>query len=339
MRGHMAGRCEPRLVARRRFLGWALSSVAALGVSAIAPSARGAGAGKLVRSESSKEGVTLFFALDRAPFPKGSKYDDPTVAVFVPSYYRLPKNRRADVVMFFHGHHANVVMVMNGQQLREQMHASKQNAILVVPQLAKHAADSSAGQLENKRGLSRMVSEMFQELRRDAVGKLLGKTSLAGVKDVGMLCIGAHSGGYRAAAHCLKHGGTNVNETYLFDSLYGEVDVFREWVVKRKGSKGRKRHKLISQYAGGEVRTNNIELMAQLKAAGVKCHHETKPGELTRAQMTKGRAIFMGTQVSHGNVSFRQNNLRDCLYASGLKRHVESDWFEGKNQARKIDYR
>lgn len=294
---------------------------------------------KLVGVTTGKRGVTLTFELRHAPFPKGTKYDTPRVIVFVPTYYRLPKSRKVDALVHFHGHNTTAKKALVAHRLREQLFDSKQNAILIVPQLAVNAADSSGGKLEAKRGLARMLAELIRELGKSAVGKALKKSSLRGVKATRHLCLSAHSGGYRVASFCVRRGGINVNETYLFDALYGQVAAFRRWVAARKGSKGRSRHKLISQYAGGKVRTNNLALLKKLKAQGVPVLHEKKPGQLTRAQLTKGTAIFMGVPVNHGEVTFRHNGLRDCLFASGFKRHEKSDWFKNKNKKRKIDKR
>lgn len=301
--------------------------------------AKGKTKDKLVATKSDKRGVTLTFHLRHAPFPKGSKYDDPTVIVFVPAYYRLPKSRKVDALVHFHGHNTTANKALVAHRLREQVFDSKQNAILVVPQGPVNAADSSGGKLEGKGGLSRLLAELIRELGKSNVSKALSKSSLAGVKAVRHLCLSAHSGGYRVASFCLRRGGINVNETFLFDALYGEVAAFRRWVVARKSSKGRSRHKLISQYAGGKVRDNNLKLLEQLEAQGVPVLHEKKPGQLTRAQLTKGTAIFMGVPVNHGEVTFRHNGLRDCLFASGFKRHKKSDWFKNKNKKRKIDKR
>ncbi len=295
--------------------------------------------GKLVGAAKGDRGVTLRFQLQHAPFPKGSKYDDPTVLVFVPSYFRLPKARDVDVLVHFHGHNTTAEKALAGHRLREQLADSKQNAILVVPQGPVNAADSSGGKLDRAGGLSRLLSELVTELGKAAPSKALGDTSLAGVKSVRHLCLSAHSGGYSVAGSCVQHGGTNVNETFLFDALYGKVETFRRWVRARKGKKGRARHKLITQYVGGEVRDNNLKLLGQLKADGVPVLHETKPGELTRAELTKGTAIFMGSPLGHGEVTFRHNGLRDCLFASGFRRHEKSDWFKDKNDKRKIDER
>ena len=259
--------------------------------------------------------------------------------VFVPAFFRLPKRRAVDVLVHFHGHNTTAKKAIAAHRLREQLFDSRQNAILVVPQGPVNAADSSGGKLDRKGGLSRMLSELVRELRRPPAGKALGKSSLAGCKRVGHLCLSAHSGGYSVAGSCLDRGSINVNETFLFDALYGKVPSFRRWVLLRKSSKGRKRHKLITQYAGGKVKKNNLKLLDELKAKKVPVLHEKKPGELTRAQLTKGTAIFMRVPVNHGEVTFRHNGLRDCLFASGFRRHKKSKWFANKNRKRKIDKR
>ncbi len=319
----------------------ALSALLTAGLVVAAPSqALAAAKRKLIKVERGKRGVTLSLRLTHAPFPAaGAPYQDATVMVFVPHHFRLPKRRSVDAVVHFHGHFNTARSAMQRHQLREQLYDSKQNAILVVPQAALNAADSSGGKLERRGGLRRMLTELIGVLGSRPVSRALGKARLAGARGIGMLCLSAHSGGYRVAAACLRRGGINVNEVYLFDALYGGVPVFRKWVMARKGKKGRRRHKLISHYGGGKVRENNIKLMAQLKRAGVSVSHETKPGQLSRAVLTKTSAGFIATPLAHGKLTFRHNNLRDCLFASGLRRRLSSDWFDDKNAPRSIDTR
>jgi hypothetical protein len=41
----------------------------------------------------------------------------------------------------------------------------------------------------------------------------------------------------------------------------------------------------------------------------------------------------------HMRVTYKSNALRDCLYASSLKRRLDSDWFEKKDDKRAIEPR
>ncbi len=288
------------------------------------------GAGPPRPLEPAFRGTTFVFALDHAPFA-GGKYDDPTVLVYVPAHYRLPEDGAVDVAVYFHGHRYTAERATLGQVLREQLDDSLANAVLVVPQLAVMAPDSSAGRLEEPRGLARLLREVVRELRR-VDPALLGAASLAGARGLGTVCVAAHSGGYNAAAQCLAHGGVEVRECWLFDALYGQCEVFRDWL-------GAGRRKLVSFYAGGEVTRNNLALCDELRAAGVDCRHERRPGELSRADLIEGRAVFIAIPEDHAGAAFSQNQLRDCLRASALHAQGDGGWSANLHAPRKIDRR
>src|SRR5690606_28446814 len=118
---------------------------------------------------------TFAMALEHAPFPDGdSAHRDPTVLVFVPHHYRLPKHRRVDVVVHFHGHMSTAESAMSTHQLREQLYDSRQNAILVVPQGPVRAPDGHFGKLMRPRGLARMLAELLDELSTRRATRALG---------------------------------------------------------------------------------------------------------------------------------------------------------------------
>lgn len=297
-------------------------------------------ASKVLRVETSALGVTLKLALSHAPFPcEGAPYQDATVMVFVPAHYRAPDSDELDLVVHFHGHNTTAEQAIVTHKLREQLNESKQNAVLVVPQGAVNAPDSNPGKLGKKNGLRRLCGELAAVLASPAARRALGDSAIPRKAALGMVCLSAHSGGYRVAAACLRDGGRNVNEVYLFDALYGEVETFRDWVLARKTKSGRDRHKLVSHFVAGDVRRLNLDLERALEAGGVACLHEHRPGELTRKQLMSGRAIFVEALLAHTAVTFEQNAFRDCLFASGLRRQLRSDWFANKNEPRQIDAR
>jgi len=292
---------------------------------------------KVSKTEQSTLGTTIWLGLEHAPFAGLPPYNDDTVIVFVPSYYRLPKNGMIDAVLHFHGHNTTAEHALEQSALREQLAASKQNAILVVPQGPINQPDSAGGKLEQDKGLRKLLRELTSALGERAATKALGPASCKGAKAVGMLCLSAHSGGFHVAAACLLRGGHEVSETYLFDALYGDSPAFQAWVLDRKGRHGRDRHKLISYFTGGKTRDNNLTLYTALRTLGVECLLEEQPGALSRAQLTKTTAAFLSAGLSHADVTFGHNNLRDCLFASGLKRTVPSDWFEAAKGPRSLD--
>jgi hypothetical protein len=329
---------------RRTFL----AALASLPLAAVATSARtaraqpvpaGTGGSPLKSVARDARGTTLTLGLEHAPFPApGAWYRDDTVIVFVPAHYRALADEGVAALVHFHGHNTTAERAMVAHELREQLADSKQNAILLVPQLAVMAADSSCGNLEAAGGLVRMLREAIAVAAREHA--TLGDTAFAADAPVGTVCVSAHSGGYHAAACSLKAGGVDVRETYLFDALYADLETFRDWVVARKGEDLHRRHKLVSYFTeGGTTETLNGLLRTQLDHAGVVCAHEMQEGALSRRDLSHAEAVFVRTGLWHSAVTWESNALRDVLYASALPRHLPTTWFARTTGARPIERR
>lgn len=295
---------------------------------------------RVVRVGVDVRGLTVTLELEHAPFPaSGSGYADPTVLVFIPHHHRVARDAAVSTVVHFHGHNTTAERAIVAHQLREQLYESKQNAILVVPQLAVMAADSSCGKLEVPGGFARMLGDTLRSLDVASVRNVAGRAALSADASLGRVCISAHSGGYHAAACALRNGGVSVQETYLFDALYADVDVFRDWVVAGHGKSMGSRHKLVSYFTAGRTEANTHAMFAELERVGVICAHEQIEGTLSREELTKAEAVSIRTQLAHGAVTSELNSLRDCLYASALRRNLRSSWFEAKHGARPLERR
>src|SRR5579883_3110030 len=176
---------------------------------------------RLKSLERDARGTTLFLSLEHAPFPVGGAfaggYRDDTVVVFVPAHFRFRDDEGVAALVHFHGHNTTAERSITTHELREQLAESRQNAVLVVPQLAVTAPDSSCGKLEAPGGLARLLAEALATTAR--AGRItLGDTAFPPDVALGTVCVSAHSGGYHAAACCLRGGGVDVRETYLFDA-------------------------------------------------------------------------------------------------------------------------
>jgi hypothetical protein len=325
---------------RRRFL----TLAGALAACTLARRARadvpGFPASRLRTIARDSRGTTLVLALDHAPFPCGGlAYRDDSVLVFVPAHYRYREDEGVAALVHFHGHNTTAERATAAHELREQLADSRQNAILIVPQLAINAADSACGKLEAPGGLARLIDEAVATAAREG-RETLDDARFPASAPVGTVCVSAHSGGYHAAASCLRGGGVDVRETYLFDALYAELDTFRDWVVSRKGETLHNRHKLVDYFVEGtSTDVNSRALKAELDRAGVLCVEEKQEGELSRHDLSHGEAVLVRTGLWHSQVTWETNALRDCLYASALPRHLSSDWFARKHGARPIERR
>ena len=168
----------------------------------------------------------------------------------------------------------------------------------------------------------------------------LGDSRFPERPQLGRVCLSAHSGGYHAAACSLRQGGVDVSETYLFDALYAESEVFREWVLARRGDPATSRHKLVSYFtAGAATEVLNRGLREALERSGVRVSEELREGALSRRDLSHAGAVFVRTEVAHSSVTWETNALRDVLYASMLPRHLGSTWFTDRGGARLIERR
>lgn len=298
-----------------------------------------AGGARLKSIARDERGTTILLGLDHAPFPSpGAPYEDDTVLVYVPAHHRFHAEEGLSVLVHFHGHNTTAERATSAHQLREQLSDSRQNAILVVPQLAVMAPDSGCGKLEAAGGLARVLREAIAATSRQ--GRNFGDARFPANAALGTVCVSAHSGGYHAAASCLRAGGVDVRETYLFDALYAEVETLRDWVVARRGEPLHRRHKLVDYFVESTATEANSQMLrAQLEQAGVLCEEEQQEGVLSRHDLSHAEAVFVRTGVYHSQVTWETNALRDCLYASALPRHLSSDWFARKSGARPIERR
>ena len=151
--------------------------------------------------------------------PREGHYDDSSVLVVVPAGLRV--SGVVDMVFWFHGWHNNIDTALQFYGLARQFAASGRNAVLVLPEAARNAADSYGGKMRREGMFRSLVGDVLSELRGKGVigsGVMPGRVALAG-----------HSGGYSVMADILEHGGVGVDEVFLFDALYGRLDTFTRW--------------------------------------------------------------------------------------------------------------
>jgi len=323
---------------RRRTALATLAKIPLLSAAAFAQSGRDEVRARLKSQVQDELGTTLVLGLPQAPFAGVDRGDD-TVIVFVPERYRYRADEGISALVHFHGHNSSAERAISAHALREQLVDSRQNAVLVVPQLALFAADSSCGQLASPGALARLLGGALSTAARTG-RTTLGDSRFPERARLGRVCLSAHSGGYHAAACSLRLGGVDVSETYLFDALYAESEVFREWVLARRDDPVTSRHKLVSYFTvGAPTESINKGLRAALERSGVLVSEELREGELSRRDLSHAGAVFVRTEVAHAAVTWETNALRDVLYASMLPRHLGSNWFANRDGGRLIERR
>ena len=177
-------------------------------------------------------------------------YRDSSVLLIVPQ--NLSRTNKVDLIFWFHGWNNNIDTANQFYEIQKQFLASGKNAVLVLAETAKNAPDSYGGRLEQPGDFSRLVKEVLQQLK---IQKLVGKKATAG-----RITLAGHSGAYRVIAYILSNGGMPVDNVYLFDALYSQVDKFLSWIQQNKN------HRFVNWYTnhGGGTDEVSIHMMQQL---------------------------------------------------------------------------
>ena len=157
-------------------------------------------------------------------------YNDNRVLMHVPEHFDIRKP--GVIVVFFHGNGATLARDVRDRQLvPRQISESGVNAVLLAPQLAVDAADSSAGKFWQPGGLKRFLTESADHLAR-----LYGDPNATKAFANMPVVIVGYSGGFMPAAWSLEVGGlgNRVRGVVLLDAVYGELDKFASWIVNNR---------------------------------------------------------------------------------------------------------
>ena len=185
-------------------------------------------------------------------------YHDHRVLLSIPAGFDL--NRPAVIVVYFHGNNATLERdVVTRQQVPRQLADSGLNAVLIAPQFALDARDSSAGRFWEPNVFGRFIDEAASRL-----GTLYGSERAAEVLRQAPVLLVSYSGGYLPTAYSLKYWGdsSRLRGVVLLDSTYGEQDKFADWIASRRDAF------FFSAYSKS-TSDGNLTLQQQLAQRGV----------------------------------------------------------------------
>ncbi len=208
-------------------------------------------------------------------------YNDNRVLMHVPENFDARKP--GVIVVFFHGNGATLERDVRDRQLvPQQISASGVNAVLLAPQLAVDAADSSAGKFWQPGGLKRFVAESADHLAR-----LYGDPGAAKAFASMPVIIVGYSGGFVPAAWSLEVGGlgNRVRGVFLLDAVYGELDKFASWIANNRSGF------FVSAYTR-YTRRHDRELMQILKGKDIAISEDMdgplRPGSVVFVETPEG---------------------------------------------------
>ncbi len=228
-------------------------------------------------------------------------YNDNRVLMHVPENFDARKP--GVIVVFFHGNGATLERDVRDRQLvPQQISDSGVNAVLLAPQLAVDAADSSAGKFWQPGGLKRFVAESAEHLAR-----LYGDPGAAKAFANMPVIIVGYSGGFVPAAWSLEVGGlgNRVRGVFLLDAVYGELDKFASWIVNNRSGF------FVSAYTRYTKR-HDRELMQMLTEKGIAISEDIdgplRPGSVVFVETPEG--VTHRDYVTH---AWTENPVKEVL--------------------------
>ncbi|HVY73909.1 MAG TPA: hypothetical protein VG890_03710 [Puia sp.] len=245
---------------------------------------------------------------DSVLYSAADHYRDSSVLIVVPE--KLKAKKKIDLVCWFHGWRNNIDSASVNFELIKQFLDSKRNAILVFAETAKNAPDSYGGRLEKEGVFKALVGDVFDSLK---ARKLISSKST-----VGNIALAGHSGAYRVMARIIRNGQLPIHETILFDALYGETDIFDNWI------KADKKHRFIDLYTDhGGTDEESRNLVKQLKQEGL-APVEAEESAVTPGLLQQDRILFIHSLKAHNDIINKPDNFRMFLENSVFLKPVNS---------------
>jgi hypothetical protein len=174
--------------------------------------------------------------------------------------------------------------------------------VLLAPQMAVDAADSSAGKFWQPNGFKRFMDESASHLAR-----LYGDPNSAKAFANMPIVIVGYSGGFLPTAWSLQVGGITkrVAGVILLDAVYGELDKFANWIENNRSGF------FVSSYTRYTKR-RDLELMEMLREKGISYREDMdaplRPGSVVFVQTPDGV-----THRSYVTRAWTQHPVKDVL--------------------------
>jgi hypothetical protein len=218
-------------------------------------------------------------------FLESKTFGDDRVLLHIPQGF--DPTRPAVMVVFFHGHGATLERdVRDRQRLPDQISAAGLNAVLVAPQFAFDAADSSAGKFWEPDGFKHFLDETARKL-----AALYGDQRSAAAFANMPIVIVAYSGGFGPTLAVLSRGGAQerIHGLVLLDALYAGIDQFADWIADHRSTffvssytphtahhNADLEHELNERAVpyGSELRRNHLQGMVTFLPAGDVPHRD-----------------------------------------------------------------
>ena len=216
-------------------------------------------------------------------------YSDRRVLLSMPKSFK--PNCALAMIVFLHGNEATLERdVRDRQGVARQLAESGLNSVLIAPQFAVNARDSSAGRFWELGVFHEFLCESAHRL-----SELYGTRK--DIFDQAPAILVAYSGGYLPAAAVIRYGQAveRIRGIVLLDAIYGELDTFHSFIVEK--CKNQQTSFFLSVY-GHSSRNGNEDLKHQL------IESDTGFESALHATIEPGSVTFVDTSDTVAHVDF-----------------------------------
>ncbi len=185
------------------------------------------------------------------------------------------------IIVYFHGNGATLERdVVARQQVPRQLAESGLNAVLLAPQFATDAPDSSSGNFWTPGFFARYLDEASAKM-----AEVYGDPSARSVFAEMPVVLLAYSGGYNPAAYAaaLGNAGDRIRGIILIDALYAEEDKFAGWIEQNRS------HAFFFSAYTKSAAASNATLRKLLSDAGIDFARRAP------RNLTPGTVAFLAT--------------------------------------------
>lgn len=228
-----------------------------------------------------------------------SKFNDNSCLVYVPKHFN--KNKPWHFFLWFHGSTNNIQSTIEQFKLREQLILSGVNSIIIMPEAAKNAPESYAGNWEQ--------ANNFNYFMEDVKLKLKSEKIVDNVTAENQIIIAGHSGAARVLVRVMDYSSISIRGILLFDAIYGNETNIIACLKKHNNCK------LINLYSQREAcLRSSKKLLELLQNENINCLLK-QDTDFKDGDAKNNRIICLNSNLSHNDIPVSNNYLSRYLKA------------------------
>lgn len=229
-----------------------------------------------------------------------TRFNDNSCLIYVPKHFN--KNKPWHFFFWFHGSTNNIQSTIEQFKLREQLNLSKINAIIVMPEAAKNAPESYAGNWEQPNNFNYFMEDLQLKLKSEKI--------VDSITNNNQLIIAGHSGAARVIVKVLDFSKTAIRSILLFDAIYGnEQNIIN--ALKRFPN-----CKLFNLYSNRESCLRSSKRLMEMLAKDNMSFVNKQDIDVTDIELKLNKIFCLSSMLSHNDIPVSNNYLSRFLKAS-----------------------